>query len=121
MRRVPRIDPPWPLDAFALVGHPVLDFERLWGLCFVDTIVLATEFVAPEAIEPNLFHECVHVAQYQEFGVVGFMRRYVGGWVDSGYRYAGIGLERQAFTLQHQFENGAPPCSVEAEVVTGHG
>ena len=118
VREVPRIDPPWPLAMIDRVRELPLDFDYLWGITFVDTIVVATTSVSEEEQIPNVFHECVHVAQYTRLGLVGFMRRYLEEWVASGYSYWAIGLERHAFELQKRFSAGAAPFSVEAEVIS---
>ncbi len=116
VREVPRIDPPWPLAMIDRVRELPLDFDYLWGITFVDTILVATDAVSEEEQIPNVFHECVHVVQYTHLGLVGFMRRYLEEWVTSGYSYWSIGLERHAFDLQRRFSDGAAPFPVEAEV-----
>jgi hypothetical protein len=63
VREVPRIDPPWPLAMIDRVRGLPLDFDHLWGITFVDTIVVATDAVSEEEQIPNVFHECVHVVQ----------------------------------------------------------
>ena len=64
-----------------------------------------------------IFHECVHVAQYQILGVGEFIRRYVEGWAANGYEYASIPLEVDAYALQGRFETSPnAPFSVESDV-----
>ncbi len=116
VREVPRIDPPWPLAMIDRIRGLPLDFDYLWGITFVDTILVATERVSEDEQIPNVFHECVHVVQYAHLGLVEFMRRYLEQWVASGYSYWAIGLEHHAFDLQQRFSGGAIPVSVEAEV-----
>lgn len=116
VREIPRIDPPWPLAVIDRVGELPLDFDYLWGITFVDTILVATDLVSEEEQIPSVFHECVHVVQYTCLGLVGFMRRYLKEWVASGYSYRAIGLERHAFELQQRFCAGANPFSAEAEI-----
>lgn len=118
VREVPCIDPPWPLAMIDRVRELPLDFDYLWGITFVDTIVVATEPVSEEERIPNVFHECVHVAQYTHLGLVGFMRRYLEEWAASGYSYWAIGLERHAFELQQRFAAATAPFSVETEVIS---
>ena len=102
---VPRIDPPWPV---ALWGRRpwAVDFGHVWGITYVDTVVLATEVVDDLRLLACLFHECVHVAQYRLYGSTGFVRRYVREWMEAGWRYRDIGLEREAYTLQRRFSDG---------------
>ena len=124
VRTVPRIDPPAPLAWAERAGRRVVDFDRLWGIALVDTVVLATDVAEPADRIPNLFHECVHVVQYLELGVRGFMRRYVAEWVAARYRYGEIGLEAHAFALQRRFVADAEPFEVDAEVaawLSGNG
>ena len=117
VQRVSRVEPP---TGFGLLGRlpPLaLDFDRVYGITFVDTILVA-EGLVPEAARPDcLFHECVHVAQYRLLGVEEFVRRYLTGWAAAGYRYDAIPLERQAYQLQRWFAADPDrPFSVEAEV-----
>jgi hypothetical protein len=45
-----------------------------------------------------LKHELVHVCQYDRDGVKGFSHRYADEWIDSGYSYMGIPMEKQAIS-----------------------
>jgi hypothetical protein len=47
-----------------------------------------------------LKHELVHVCQYDRLGVEGFARVYADQYVDGGYEYREIGLEKQAYGFQ---------------------
>jgi hypothetical protein len=71
-----------------------------------DTVVLNRRFVEEPAPVELLFHELVHVVQYEVLGVEAFTRRYVGGWASGGFSYANIPLERMAYRLQAEFETG---------------
>jgi len=115
VHRVPRIRPPWPVTPLARVGRAPIDFGHVWGITYLDTIVLATELVDDLRETSFLFHECVHAAQVRLLGPVGFVRRYVEEWATAGWRYRGIGLERQAYALQRRFEAGET-FRVEAEL-----
>lgn len=116
LRTVPRLDPPSVLAALRRVGlSPPLEFERIWGITFVDTIVVV-ERVPPAEMETLLFHECVHVAQYRLLGVRGFLDRYVRGWLGAGRRYRGIPLEADAYELAARYAAGEGPFPVEPEV-----
>lgn len=117
LHSVERLEPP---AGFGLVGHfpPLgIDFERVLAITFGDTIVVAEDLIPDAARLANLFHECVHVAQYRQLGVEAFVRRYLAGWAAADYRYHAIPLERDAYDLQRRFvtESGLS-FSVEAEV-----
>jgi hypothetical protein len=63
-----------------------------------------------------LFHELVHVVQYEKLGVPEFARKYVMGFLRGG-SYKAIPLEMNAYELGARF--AAAPTktfSVEAEV-----
>ena len=106
VHRVPRIRPPWPVGVLDRLGRAPIDFGHVWGITYLDTIVLATSLVEERRETECLFHECVHAAQVRRLGPVGFVRRYVEEWAAAGWRYRGIGLERQAYALQRRFEAG---------------
>ena len=49
---------------------------RSWrGSTFVDTVILSDAYIEDADLVSLLFHECVHVVQYRQLGVEGFMRR----------------------------------------------
>ncbi len=106
VHRVKRIDPPWPVVIAARLRPLALDFGHVWGITYVDTVVMATDLLDEARLEKCLFHECVHVAQYRMHGLTGFVARYVSGWAEAGWSYRGIGLEREAYALQRRFEAG---------------
>ncbi len=62
-----------------------------------------------------LFHELVHVVQYQVLGVREFARQYISGFLETR-SYSEIPLERSAFDLQFRFESDARQFDVEFEV-----
>ncbi len=115
VHRVPRIRPPWPVGLLARLGRAPIDFAHVWGITYLDTIVLAMSLVEGRRETECLFHECVHAAQVRLLGPVGFVRRYIEEWTAAGWRYRGIGLEREAYALQHRFEAGEV-FRVEAEL-----
>lgn len=57
-----------------------------------------------------LFHELVHVVQYEILGLDGFVNRYLRGWAAAGYRYRAIALEEDAYAIEAMFtaEPGRP-------------
>ncbi len=113
-RSVPVIENPGFFDALIAAGQPVpMDFAGAQGITFDDTLLLSTRGgVGHGPPSGLLFHELVHVVQYQLLGVAGFIRRYVTGWAAEGFVYEAIPLERDAFDLQHRFEQApqAPFC-----------
>lgn len=96
-----------------------LDLRRASGMALGDTILLSTRASRGEARERLLFHELVHVIQYEALGVERYMDTYVDGWVERG-SYRRIPHEEQAFTLAARFGQ-APEAtfSVEEEVRRG--
>ena len=92
-----------------------LDFSTMWGITFFDTIVIATTKVDANSEKwiPLLFHECVHVCQYQHLGLDAFMEQYVLGWATNGFQYRSIPLEASAYLLQSKFESNTQTFSVE--------
>ena len=94
-----------------------LDFTQMAAITFVDTILVSEHQPLPATEEmPLLFHELVHVVQYDVLGLDEFVSRYVRGWASHGFRYSGIPLERWAYELDARFRAGAPVFSVAAEV-----
>jgi hypothetical protein len=87
------------------------DFDLMAAVTFVDTIVSHEVFT-----DRLLFHELVHVVQYEKLGLGEFSTRYVGGFLRGG-SYETIPLERNAYQLAARFaEAPMNPFSVEAEV-----
>jgi len=65
-----------------------------------------------------LFHELVHVVQYEKLGVVEFASKYVKGFL-SGGSYEAIPLEMNAYELDARFAAApAKGFSVASEVQT---
>jgi hypothetical protein len=73
------------------------DFTDMAAITFVDTIVFH------QPIENRLlFHELVHVLQYEKLGVAQFAAKYVKGFLTGG-SYESIPLERNAYELDELF------------------
>ncbi len=106
VHRVPRIDPPWPVAVAGRLRPLSLDFGHVWGITYIDTVVMATDVLDETRLEECLFHECVHVAQYRLHGLNGFIERYGREWAEAGWRYRGIDLEREAYSLQRRYAAG---------------
>jgi hypothetical protein len=87
------------------------DFKLMTAITYVDTVVSHAPFT-----ERLLFHELVHVVQYEKLGLPEFAAKYVTGFL-SGGSYEAIPLERNAYELDGRFAT-APgnPFSVETEV-----
>lgn len=87
------------------------DFKRMTAITFFDTVVSHAPFT-----ERLLFHELVHVVQYEKLGLPEFAAKYVTGFLTGG-SYEAIPLERNAYELDTRFA-AAPlkPFSVETEV-----
>ena len=87
------------------------NFSLMAAISFVDTVV----FHEP-VTDRLLFHELVHVVQYQKLGVAEFGANYVRGFLKGG-SYEAIPLEMNAYELDSRFAAAlANPFSVADEV-----
>ncbi len=88
------------------------DFAHMAAITFVDTVVSHEPFT-----NRLLFHEFVHVVQYEKLGVAEFAAKYVRGFLRGG-SYEAIPLEMNAYELDARFA-AAPTKTfpVEAEVL----
>ena len=77
------------------------DFAHMAAITFVDTVVSHEAFT-----DRLLFHELVHVVQYEKLGLEGFANKYVRGFLTGG-SYNAIPLEINAYDLDARFA-GAP-------------
>ncbi len=100
-------------DLVAMGFEPGLlpDITQMAAITFVDTVVFH------EPIENRrLFHELVHVVQYNQLGLLEFSAKYVNGFLTGG-SYETIPLERNAYELNDRFDRApADAFSVEDEV-----
>ena len=85
-------------------------------MALVDTILIARAASESSRRDRLLFHELVHLMQYELLGVEEYMEGYVDSWAENGRRYRDIPHEEQAFELAARFWSGDEPFSVEAEV-----
>ncbi len=115
---VDQIENPHFYASFVKTGQPIpIDFRKMRGMTFIDTIVIAGPKVTPGEWLSLLFHECVHVCQFIILGVDEFINRYIDGWAGNGYDYASIPLEVDAYELQREYESSTlRPLSVESEI-----
>ena len=87
------------------------NFALMSAITFVDTVVSHEPFT-----NRVLFHELVHVVQYEKLGLMEFAAKYVRGFLNGG-SYAAIPLERNAYELDGRFASVPPrPFSVEADI-----
>ncbi|HEY6389529.1 MAG TPA: hypothetical protein VIX91_27920 [Candidatus Acidoferrum sp.] len=77
------------------------DFAHMAAITLVDTVVSHEAFT-----DRLLFHELVHVIQYEKLGLEGFADKYVRGFLTGG-SYDAIPLEMNAYELDARFA-GAP-------------
>ena len=87
------------------------NFSLMAAITFVDTVVSHEQFT-----DRLLFHELVHVIQYEKLGLKGFASKYVRGFLRGG-SYEAIPLEANAYELEARFATAATtPFSAEDEV-----
>jgi len=87
------------------------DFSLMTAITFVDTVVSHEPFKARP-----LFHELVHVLQYERLGVAEFAMRYVRGFLGGG-SCESIPLEMSAYELDGRFASAPTNAfSVASEV-----
>lgn len=116
-KAVPTINNPGFYRDLEAKGYEIpLDFTSMHGITFVDTILLSQRF--QQSWSPALlFHELVHVVQYQSLGIAEFVTRYINGWAENSYQYRAIPLEHDAYELQARYEaRPTEPFSVAEEV-----
>ena len=121
---VPVIPNPDFYEIFTGQGIPIpLDFTLMSGITFLDTLLISEALpVAPAERLRLLFHELVHMVQYQVLGVEEFITRYVNGWARNGFRYETIPLEQDAYALDARFASSPNAVfSVQAEVANQLG
>jgi hypothetical protein len=118
IRRVPVIKNPPFYKEFEESGQSIpLDFSVWAAITFGDVILVSDDQVPWPPSHSVVFHEMVHLVQYDELGIFEFARRYVTPFVQNRFNYMTIPLESEAFDLQGRFEaSGGVPFSAEAEV-----
>jgi hypothetical protein len=83
----------------------LLDLRMVLGITFKDTIILSQRLLGPgSAPKALLFHELVHVVQYEVLGLRRFVEHYVQGWVKGGLDYYAIPLEIDAYDLEERYK-----------------
>jgi hypothetical protein len=92
-------------------GGSLPDFADMAAITYVDTVISHEQFA-----DRLLFHELVHVVQYERLGWAEFAAKYVKGFL-SGGSYEAIPLEMNAYELDGRFAaEPTRPYSVEVEV-----
>jgi hypothetical protein len=87
------------------------NFSLMAAITYVDTVVSNKPFT-----DRLLFHELVHVVQYEKLGLAKFAAKYVKGFL-SGGSYEAIPLEMNAYELDARFATKQTEAfSVTAEV-----
>jgi hypothetical protein len=118
--RVPQIPNPPFYTLLAAPGIPVpIDFAQMAGITFLDTVLISQRKAdfSDAGLTSLLFHEAIHVVQYEHLGLDAFMQEYVMGWAANGFEYRYIPLEQQAYALQDRFvENPSAVFCVHDEV-----
>ena len=96
-----------------------IELNKIVGLTLVDTICLARNRIDNDAHRlAILFQETVHVYQFKQFGVRGFVHAYLEGWEKNGQSHEDIPLERKAALLRARFErNKSDHFSIERELI----
>jgi hypothetical protein len=95
-----------PVDQFGLPELALMQELPLAGITYKDTCFLRRDLLE----EALLFHELVHVVQWEKLGANHFLLAYGLGLLQSGYR--DCALERTAHRLQGEFESDALPENV---------
>jgi hypothetical protein len=86
IRYVPQIENPPFYKDLAQAGIPMpLDFRQMAGITFDDIILISNLRSETQGRVSLLFHELVHVAQYNFLGVGEFAIQYVRGWAKNGF------------------------------------
>ena len=118
IRRVPLIENPPFYKEFEDAGESVpLDFSIWAAITFGDVILISDTQVPLPPAHSVVFHEMVHVVQYDVLGIHEFARRYVTPFVQNRFNYMTIPLETIAFDLQDRFERCRDkPFPAESEI-----
>lgn len=114
---VDRISNPTFYTELVKSGNPILDISGSAGITFIDCIVIRKVFRKDlPAWNSILFHELVHVVQYEILGSKRLIEAYLTAWSQNDYSYDKIPLEMQARRLEIRFDRREPPFSVRKAV-----
>lgn len=116
IKMVPVIENPPFQDVLIRRGiHNPLDFTKMAGTTFIDCILFSENNISQKNISPNsnawfflLFHELVHVVQYDYLGAENFIRLYVKELANNNFEYDKcLPLECLAYKLQEEYERAS--------------
>ncbi|UCH51160.1 MAG: hypothetical protein JSV54_09255 [Chloroflexota bacterium] len=115
---VKKISNPEFYDDFKNSGITIpLDFSTAIGMALVDCIIIHKEIWAdPSSLISTIFHEMVHVVQFDILGLKKHIELYSDSLRQNNYQYNNVILERQAYNLSNKFDRGKPPFSVSDAV-----
>ncbi len=115
---VDRIQNPKFYGALKKSGVPIpLDFSTAVGLTLIDCILIRKELQpGTTAFISTLFHEMVHVVQFDILGIKGHIELYADSLREGDYQYHSVILERQAYALTDRFDRGESSFSVSAVI-----
>ena len=102
--KVPIIENPPFYPELQSVGISLIDFSKMQGITFVDTILISqARYPKQHEWLPLIFHELVHVIQYQLLGIDVFIEQYIKGFIEHSFSYENIPLESNAYELQNRY------------------
>ncbi len=118
IRHVAGIDNPPFYREFEEAGESFpLDFKVWAAITFGDVILMNDGQVPGPPSHSVVFHEMVHVVQYDALGIHEFARQYVTPFIQDRVNYMSIPLESIAFDLQGRFEDWSGDAfSAETEI-----
>ena len=102
-------DIPKPTIAVGITGAEDFLAMPAQGITYNDTY-----FLLPNSTKSTHLHELVHVAQWKELGMRGFITSYIAGV--QKYGYYDSPLEQMAYGMQHEFESGCATFDVVSRV-----
>jgi len=106
-------NPPFYSEIMKLGITNLIDFTQMAGITFIDCILISRRIPhSQKSWISLLFHEMVHIVQYYLLDAKRFAEQYVMGWAQSSFDYASIPLEKQAYNLQQQYNQGGGVFSV---------
>lgn len=113
IKMVPVIEnPPFQDDLIQMGILNPPDFTKMFGTTFIDCILFSENNISKNNISPNsntwfslLFHELVHVVQYDYLGAENFIKLYVKELANNNFQYdRNLPLEHLAYELQEEYE-----------------
>jgi hypothetical protein len=113
---VDRISNPDFYDDLPKLGMPIpLDFSQAAGFTLIDCVLIHKSLVFSfSSWISTLFHEMVHVVQFDILGPGKLIELYIDNLFRN--KYQDVLFERQAYTLAERFIKGEPPFSVSEAI-----